>query len=42
LKDVSLEEEILHESLVFNMAVALVSLLVCGLLLLVDLVKMDE
>jgi hypothetical protein len=32
-RDVELEEEMLHESLVFNIAVAAVSLLLCGLLI---------
>jgi hypothetical protein len=39
MKDVALEQEMLHDSLVFNVAVAIVSLLLCGLLLFVDLRK---
>ena len=39
MKDVSLEEDMLHESLVFNVVVALASLLLCGLVLFVDLRK---
>jgi hypothetical protein len=39
MKDVSLEEEMLHESLVFNVAVAVASLLLCGLVLFLDFYK---
>ena len=39
IKDVELEQEMLHESLIFNIAVAAVSLLLCGLVLGLDFYK---
>jgi len=39
MKDVALEQEMLHDSLVFNVGVAIVSLLLCGFVLFVDLHK---
>jgi hypothetical protein len=39
MKDVALEQEMLRDSLVFNVAVAIVSVLLCGLVLFVDLRK---
>ena len=39
IKDVELEQEMLHESLIFNISVAAVSLLLCGLVLGLDFYK---
>ena len=39
MKDVALEQEMLHQSLIFNVAVAVVSLALCGLVLFLDFHK---